>query len=290
MRDSDNRAANPDNRDSRENRRARKQLRGKDSEKNRGGGSSSASRRRLRADLDGDIFVCGRRAVSAAISAGRTRRVWIDERGGGAEDFARRAKDGGAEVVFASAAEITALLGESAHQGIAAAAKPPPAEWAELLSAAPAAPLVVLDGVTDPRNLGAVMRTARAFSAAGVVAPIRRSAPLSAAAAKASAGAAAFLPLYRTANLRRALSELRAAGWAIVGASEKAETVAAAGLPFPACWVFGDEGGGLRRLTAESCDFLARLPTTAGEAGCLNVAAACAACLALSAARNRLPE
>ncbi|MGI9298451.1 MAG: TrmH family RNA methyltransferase [Gammaproteobacteria bacterium] len=277
-----------ENRDDRAPRQTRERQR--DASEKPPRSSAPRVRRRLRSDFDGDILVCGRRAVSAAISAGRTRRVWIDERGGGAEDFARRARDGGAEIAFASAAEITALLGESAHQGIAAAAAPPPAEWEKLLAAAPAAPLVVLDGVTDPRNLGAVMRAARAFSAVGVVAPHRRSAPLSAAAAKASTGAAAFLPLYRAANLRRALSELRAAGWTIIGASEKAETSAAADLPFPACWVFGDEGGGLRRLTAESCDFLVRLPTAAGGAGCLNVAAACAACLAISAARNRLPE
>ena len=251
--------------------------------------SSFTSRRKFREERAADLLVCGRRAVDSALACGRTRRVWLDARGGGAETIAQTARAANAEVVFASAAEITALLGESAHQGVAAAVSPPPAEWADLL-AAPAAPLVALDGVTDPRNLGAVMRAARAFSAAGVIAPRRRSAPLSAAAAKASAGAAAFLPLYRTANLRRALSELRFAGWSIIGASEKAERVAAPDLPFAACWVFGDEGGGLRRLTAESCDMLVRLPTAAGEAGCLNVAAACAACLALSAARNRLLE
>ena len=237
------------------------------------------------------VAVCGRRAVSEAIESGRTLRVWIDEGGGEAQKFAAAAKENGAEVEFVAAAKITKLLGHSAHQGIAAAVSPPSAVWADLLSESSARLLVALDGVTDPRNLGAAMRAARAFSAAGVIAPHRRSAPLSAAAARASAGAAAFLPLYRTANLRRALSELKEAGWRIVGASEKAEVaIEDADLSFPLCWVFGDEGGGLRRLMAESCDVLARLPTAAGAAGCLNVAAACAACLAFSAARNRLPE
>lgn len=241
-------------------------------------------RGRIRApDAPADILVCGRRAVSAAIIAGRARQVWIDRRGGYAPP-----EPINAEIVLTSAAEITALLGVAAHQGIAAAVSPPPAEWRDLVAAADV-PIIALDGVTDPRNLGAVMRVARAFSAAGVVAPRRRSAPLSAAAAKASAGAAAFVPLHRTANLRRALSELKNAGRTIVGASEKANA-AAADAPFAACWVFGDESGGLRRLTAESCDMLVRLPTAPGEAGCLNVAAASAACLALAAARNRLPE
>ena len=260
--------------------------------KKRGANRDSSSPSGLHFAADG-VMVCGRRAVSAAFATGRTLRVWIDERGGEAKSLARDAQSCGTEVEFAASAKITALLGDSAHQGVAAAVSPPTAVWEDLLNAPrdSRSLLVALDGVTDPRNLGAVMRTARAFGAIGVVAPHRRSAPLSVAAAKASAGAAAFLPLHRATNLRRALLELRDAGWQIIGACERAEVAAAAAdISYPACWVFGDEGGGLRRLTAESCDVLARLPTVAGEAGCLNVAAACAGCLSLSAACNRLPE
>lgn len=237
-------------------------------------------------DLD-SFMVCGHRAVSAVIAAQRARRVWIDARGKRAEELQQLARDAGVPAEFASAADICKRVQHSAHQGVIAETSAPPADWQQLLSSAPA-PLVALDGVTDPRNLGAVMRAARAFGAIGVIVANRRAAPLSAAAAKASAGACAFLPLYRIGNLRRALSQLQEAGWNIVGATEKAERSAAdLAEPEKACWVFGDEGGGLRRLTVESCDYLVRAPTVSGDAGCLNVSAACAACMSAAA---RLPE
>ena len=241
-------------------------------------------RRRRTADTSRDtaeFFVCGRRAVFAALNTGRVRQIWIDRKAGHVFTAPENA-----EVKITSAAEIAALTGDTAHRGIAAAVSPPEAVWEDFCAAD--APLIALDGVTDTRNLGAVMRVARAFSAAGIITPRRRTAALTAAAAKTAAGAAAFVPLYRAANLHRALSELRAAGKIIVGASEKSETPAA-DAPLNACWIFGDESGGLRRLTAESCDMLVRLPTAEGEAGCLNVATAAAACLAIAAARNRLP-
>ena len=227
------------------------------------------------------IIVCGARAVGAMLAEGRARRIWADGKNHRASEILQKARQNGVEILPAA---------KTAPQGISAEVLPPAAEWKTLLAQAQKPPLVVLDGVTDPRNLGAVMRAARAFSAIGVVVGGRRSAPLSAAAVKASAGAAAFLPLYRVVNLRRALLELRAAGWFLAGASEKAElSIPDAGLPPSVCWVLGDEGGGMRRLTMESCDVLVRIPAAAGDAGCLNVAAACAVCLALGA-QNRLPE
>ena len=228
------------------------------------------------------VMICGHRAVAAAVAGRRVRRLWLGRRAGArAQQTAQQARANHVEVIADT--DLTTLIGGDSHQGIAAVAALPSAVWADLLIF-PAAPLVVLDGVTDPRNLGAVMRTARAFAAAGVITPTRRCAPLSAAAAKASAGAAAFLPIYRVRNLRRALLDIRAAGWFVVGASDKADlSVDDADLTAPLCWVFGDEGGGMRRLTAETCDMLVRAPTAAGESGCLNVSAACAVMLALSA-------
>lgn len=239
-----------------------------------------------------EILVCGARAVGAMLAEGRARRIWAaaDGKNPRVQEILAQAQRAGIPIQKISAAQLAAKTAADLHQGIAAEARLPQAVWKDLL-AAPQKTLVALDGVTDPRNLGAVMRAARAFAAAGVVVCARRAAPLSAAAVRAAAGAAAFLPLYRVGNLRRALLDLRAAGWFLAGASEQAElSVADADLPPPVCWVLGDESGGLRRLTAESCDILARLPAVRGEAGCLNVAAACAACLALYAAKNRLPE
>lgn len=227
------------------------------------------------------VIVHGARAVGAMLAEGRARRIWTDEKKRSrTSEILRRARQNGVPILPAQ---------KRTPQGISAEAAPPPAVWKTLLALPKKPPLVVLDGVTDPRNLGAVMRAARAFSAAGVVTGGRRNAPLSAAAVKASSGAAAFLPVYRPANLRRALLELRAAGWFLAGADENAKlSVASAELPPPVCWVFGGESG-MRRLTMETCDVLARIPSAEGDAGCLNVAAACAVCLALGA-QNRLPE
>ena len=89
------------------------------------------------------------------------------------------------------------------------------------------------------------------------------------------------MSLIRVVNLKRALNEIRLAGFCIVGADENGDEKSFMNLPSPPlCWVFGGEKKGLRRLTRESCDFLLRIPTVSGDAGCLNVATACAVCLA----------
>lgn len=233
-----------------------------------------------------EAIICGVRAVRAAIEDGRAKKVWATRRH---QALLRLAAESGVETEFSEAPAIAGISGHDAHQGIAASVKTADSDWRKL-SAVEGRLLVAVDGVTDPRNLGAVLRTARAFGAAGVVAPARRNAPLSAAAAKAASGAAGALPLFRPPNLRRALEGLRAAGWFVAGASDGAEAPFHAQSlpppPRPICWVFGGEEKGMRRLTAESCDILIRLPTVPGEAGCLNVSAACTACLALAAMRE----
>ena len=238
----------------------------------------------------GEMLACGARAAEAAVESGRARRLWADARGMRGAALMQKAREAGVDIRPVSASELTAMSGLDAHQGVVVAAAPPPAVWESLL-ASPMSPLVALDGVTDPRNLGAVMRAARAFGAAGVVLPSRNSAALNAAAVKAAAGAAAFLPVFWRSNLRRALLDIREAGWFLAGASERAESlISEVAFAPPICWALGGEERGLRRLTAESCDVLARIPTAEGAAGCLNVSAACAACLALTAEKNRLLE
>ena len=163
--------------------------------------------------------------------------------------------------------ELDRLTDGAVHQGVAI--KVPPYEYADvddLLDAAEATgrpPLIVaLDGVTDPRNLGAVLRSAGAFGAHGVLVPERRAAGVTASAWKVSAGAAARVPVARATNLVRALGELKKAGCFVVGLDAGGET-AIGDLQLatePLVVVAGSEGKGLSRLVREACDVVASIP------------------------------
>jgi 23S rRNA (guanosine2251-2'-O)-methyltransferase len=164
-------------------------------------------------------------------------------------------------------AELDRLTGATAHQGIAA--QVPPYSYAhpdDLLEEALASDrptlLVALDGVTDPRNLGAVVRSAAAFGAHGVVVPERRSAAMTAGAWKASAGAALRVPVARAVNLTRALRTCQREGLTVVGldASGDVSLSEVEELAEPVVLVAGSEGKGLSRLVRETCDRLARIP------------------------------
>lgn len=121
--------------------------------------------------------------------------------------------------------------------------------------------VLVLDQIQDPHNLGALLRSAEAAGVQGVVVPSRRSAPLSGTVAKASAGALSHLPILEVTNLARAMEDLRQAGLWLVGLEGSARTsLFASDLRIPLALVVGGEGGGLRRLTQESCDLLVHLP------------------------------
>jgi 23S rRNA (guanosine2251-2'-O)-methyltransferase len=172
--------------------------------------------------------------------------------------------------VEGSKLELDRLTDNAVHQGIAI--QVPPYEYADpdaLLDAAAAAgvpPLVVaLDGVTDPRNLGAVLRSAGAFGAHGVLVPERRAAGMTASAWKVSAGAAARVPVAGATNLARELESLKKAGCFVVGLDAGGDTeigdVAFAGDPL--VLVVGSEGKGLSRLVREACDSVASIPIAA---------------------------
>ena len=178
------------------------------------------------------------------------------------------AADAGVAVLEAGLAELDRLTGGAVHQGVALRVRP--YEYAHpedfTADAGPTPPLIVaLDGVTDPRNLGAVVRSAAAFGASGVVVPARRSAGVTAGAWKASAGALARLPVARAANLARALQSYRAAGVFVAGLDAAGDTVirdldlATA----PLVLVTGSEGRGLSRIVSRACDVLVRIPITA---------------------------
>lgn len=139
--------------------------------------------------------------------------------------------------------------------------------------------LLLLDGITDPRNLGACMRAADAAGAAAVIVPRDRSATLTTVAASAAAGAGEVLPLIAVTNLARAMDQLREARVWIAGAAGDAEkSIYELDLTGPIAWALGAEGEGLRRLTREKCDWLARIPMS-GSVSSLNVSVATGICL-----------
>lgn len=190
----------------------------------------------------------------------------------------------------APAREFKELLGEAVHQGVMAEISPL-LPWSEddLLAALVAAPrplVLALDGVQDPHNLGACLRTADACGALAIVVPKDRAAHLSPAARKVAAGAAETTPVVAVTNLARSLALLKNAGLWVVGADAQAK-LRAAEVDFTTgtVLVLGAEGGGLRRLTRECCDFLVRLPQL-GSVESLNVSVA-AGMLLYEAVRQR---
>ncbi|HYC13981.1 MAG TPA: 23S rRNA (guanosine(2251)-2'-O)-methyltransferase RlmB [Stellaceae bacterium] len=184
-------------------------------------------------------------------------------------------------------AYLEALLPKGAvHQGLALLVEPLPQAFLEdVLAELPPAPspepavVVVLDQVSDPHNVGAILRSAAAFGARAVVLPEHGTPPVSAALAKAASGALEQVPLIRVTNLARALDLLKEAGFWSVGLEESGEKmIAELDLGGRVALVLGAEGEGLRRLTRERCDFLARLPTS-GPIASLNVSNAAAIAL-----------
>ena len=235
-------------------------------------------------------WLYGRHAVEAALGnpARRCQRlVALRETAAEAETLLRgaRAKPprAGVEVIERRALEKI-LPNGAVHQGLALAAESLPAVDFESILATEAAPgtpqtVVVLDQVTDPHNVGAILRSAAAFGALAVIVPEHGAPSITGVLAKAASGALEEVPLLRVANLSRALEKLKQAGFWSLGLDEHAEqTIGALDLPERIVLVLGGEGSGLRRLTREHCDFLARLPTRSAMAS-LNVSNAAAVAL-----------
>lgn len=176
--------------------------------------------------------------------------------------------------------ELDERTGGAVHQGIAALCKPLKLERSEgfldqLLQALDHPPLLlVLDGVTDPHNLGACLRTAEAAGVDAVIVPKDKSALLSPTARKVACGAAEVIPFIAVTNLARTLKHLQQAGvWVLGAAGEATQTLYQSDLKGPLALVMGSEGTGMRRLTREHCDILFSIPM-AGEVSSLNVSVA----------------
>ncbi len=174
--------------------------------------------------------------------------------------------------------ELERESGGASHQGVVADVDDRPSlDLDDLISAALAAPpalVVVLDGIEDPQNFGAILRTADAVGAHGVVRQTRHSAPLGAATGKASAGALAHVRIADVVNVARAVEALKEAGiWTVGLAGDAPQPYDRMDLTLPTAIVLGAEGTGLRRLVRERCDFLAKIPML-GHVGSLNVSVA----------------
>jgi 23S rRNA (guanosine2251-2'-O)-methyltransferase len=241
------------------------------------------------------VLIYGRNAVLEALKQGQTQRVLV-ARGvhpGLLAELRREAARAGADLEEVPRIQLDQALKTTQHQGVAA--ELPEVRSSQLEDAYALAEergerllLVLLDHLTDPRNVGAIVRSAEALGAHGVVTEERRSAPLSAVVVKASAGATSLLPVIVVKNLARTIDELKERGVWVYGAAP-----AAAGAVAPeqvdwdrdAALVIGSEGSGMRRLVTERCDGLVTIPMT-GRIGSLNASVA-AGILLYAVARGR---
>ena len=231
-------------------------------------------------------YIYGFHAVASRLKqrARSVHEVYVDaaRRDPRARDRVKRAESMQVRVVEIDATRLNGMAGAGRHQGVAA--KVDVVELAvsldDVLDQVQGPPLIlVLDGVTDPHNLGACLRTADAAGVHAVVAPKDRAVGLNATVMKVASGAADTVPYITVTNLARTLRELKERDIWVVGAAEEARLPHhAPGLGRPLAWVLGAEGEGLRRLTRETCDELRRIPM-GGSVESLNVSGAAGVCL-----------
>ncbi|MCI5754579.1 MAG: 23S rRNA (guanosine(2251)-2'-O)-methyltransferase RlmB [Clostridiales bacterium] len=235
-------------------------------------------------EKDREDIIEGRNAVIEALRAGRPiDKIFIakGERDRTLGHIAARARDAGVPVVEADSRKLDAMSPFGAHQGvIAQAAVRAYCTLEELLAVAhergEAPFLIACDEVSDPHNLGAIIRTAECAGAHGVIIPKRRSAGLTATVDKTSAGAAEHMAVARVANLPSALEALKKQGlWIYGAAAEGSAPLWKTDFTGPVCMVIGSEGDGMGRLVRECCDFTVSIPLL-GRVSSLNASAAAA--------------
>ena len=196
--------------------------------------------------------------------------------------FIERAKEAGVRLIEADGLRLSKLAGSHGHQGVAALVQPMPQAHSldDLLDGLHEPPLLlVLDGVTDPHNLGACLRVADGAGAHAVIAPKDHAAGLNATVAKVASGAAETVPYFMVTNLARTLNELKERNIWIIGTSDDApQTLYQVDLKGPTALVLGAEGPGMRQLTRKTCDELVSIPMK-GAVESLNVSVASGVCL-----------
>lgn len=282
-------------------RRARAQAKRGESPQRRSagsGGPGGSAKGRGRGGKDGAEHVVGRNPVVEALRANVPATALHVQQYLDSDDRVREvlltAADRRIPILEATRAELDRMSGGAVHQGLAltvpAYAYVDPADLLDRAVAAGQEPLIVaLDGVTDPRNLGAVVRSAAAFGAHGVLVPERRAAGMTASAWKTSAGAAARVPVARAVNLTRALTACQSAGCTVVGLAADGQSLDDLDpelLTGPLVVVVGGEGAGLSRLVGQTCDLRVGIAMTA-DTESLNASVAAGIVLHAVAAARR---
>lgn len=238
------------------------------------------------------MLIYGINAVMEAIRAGRVREVRVSERAGGrAAEVVAAASKAGIALRRVQAHELDRAAKGGVHQGVLAEVEEArDYSVQDLVQGAAAVPLlVVLDGIEDPHNVGAILRTVDASGADGVVRQSRHAAPLGGAAAKAAAGAVSHVRIAEVVNVARAIEELKEAGvWTVGLAGDSPKRYDQLDLTVPTAFVLGAEGTGLRRLVRERCDWLVSIPMS-GHVQSLNVSVAAGVAL-FEAVRQRHPK
>lgn len=229
-------------------------------------------------------IIYGIRPVIEALRSGRRRVLEVLDAAGD-EGVRKTAAARGVEVKKVSRQRVDELARGGVHQGVVARVEPYPYSGLEEILSAPEPLVLVLDGVTDPRNLGAVLRVADGAGASGVVIPKDRAVGVTAAAVKASAGASEHVRVARETNLRRAIGRMKEAGLWVYAAEAGGTPYTELDLAGPVALVLGSEGRGVRRLVREACDGEVSIPML-GVVASLNVSVA-AAVLLYEARRRR---
>jgi 23S rRNA (guanosine2251-2'-O)-methyltransferase len=216
--------------------------------------------------------------------------IFLDETRNDArgKDLVAIADRAGVRVMRVPTKRLDGFYGGGRHQGVVARVevKNVAEDLNQILEQVKNPLLLVLDGVTDPHNLGACLRVANAAGAHAVIAPRDRAAGITPVVSKVASGAAEATPYLMVTNLARTLTELMVRNIWVVGADERADkTLYEADLPQSIAWVLGAEGEGMRRLTRESCDLLVRIPMR-GEVESLNVSVSAGICLFESVRRR----
>ena len=235
------------------------------------------------------MIIYGINPVLEALKAGRVVRLKVGHRKDGRlQQVLTLAASRHVPVDRVDSAGLDRDSGQGVHQGVVAELTAPrDFSLEEVVRGATGPPLlVVLDGIEDPHNVGAIVRTVDAAGAHGVIRQTRRAAALDAVAAKASAGAVAYVPIVDVVNIARAIEELKALNvWTVGLAGDAEQSYDAIEFTQPTAIVLGAEGSGLRRLVRESCDFTASIPM-GGRVESLNVSVAAGVVL-FEAARQR---